>query len=124
MVLLEERDVLLLTAGTDEFFAHFEAKKGRRRIDVTVKEGDTWKKLSERYDLSRGMLERINHRSRRSKLCPGDTVVVYTDIAPPAESSAPEGRATPLPTDAATAVASPPTVPSSAVETPTPAPTP
>ena len=52
-----------------------------------------WKKLSKRYGLSLGMLERINHRSRRSKLYPGDKVVVYVpaDATPPGQAPTPSG---------------------------------
>ncbi|MBW2523439.1 MAG: transglycosylase SLT domain-containing protein [Deltaproteobacteria bacterium] len=102
-VLLEEQEVHVLTAGTDAFFAHFEAKKGRRRLEVTIQPGDTWKKISKRYGLSLGMLERINHRSRRSELRPGETVVVYAPEvkAPPPETGAtdppPNGPPSPNP---------------------------
>lgn len=77
VVVLEERDARILTVGTPEFFAHFEAQKGRDRVFVTVKEGDTWSGLAKKYGLSVGMMERINQRSRSSTLTPGERVVVY-----------------------------------------------
>ncbi len=91
VLLREEESFRVLVAGSDAFIKHFERKKGRRRIEVTVAEGDTWKKLSKRYGLSLGMLERINHRSRRSTLTPGETVVIYTRRPPREPASASSG---------------------------------
>ncbi len=77
VVVLEERDARILAVGSPEFFAHFEAQKGRDRVFVTVKEGDTWAGLAKKYGLSVGMIERINQRSRSSALAAGERVVVY-----------------------------------------------
>ncbi len=79
-----ESDVRVLTVGSDEFFAWFEAQKGRRRLVVTVGQNETWRSLATKYGLSLGLLERINHRSRSEALRPGETVIVYTKR--PAES--------------------------------------
>lgn len=76
-LLLEEKDARVLVAGSPEFFAHFEGQKGRERLEIAAKEGDTWRSLARRYGLSVGMLERINQKSRSSPLSPGDRVVVY-----------------------------------------------
>ena len=73
-----EPEVRVLTVGTDEFFAWFEAQKGRRRLVVTVGPNETWRTLASRYGLSLGLLERINHRARTEALRPGETVIVYT----------------------------------------------
>ncbi|WP_245677914.1 lytic transglycosylase domain-containing protein [Chondromyces crocatus] len=85
VLLLEEADARILPVGSDDFFAHFEALKGRKRLEVAVRDGDDWRKLSSRYGLSLGMLERINHRSRRSPLQPGEKVVVYVPLDRPSE---------------------------------------
>ncbi len=77
VVALEERDARILAVGSPEFFAHFEAQKGRDRVFVTAKDGDTWAGLAKKYGLSVGMLERINQRSRSSSLVAGERVVVY-----------------------------------------------
>lgn len=87
VVLFEQTDLDVLTVATERFFTHFEGKKGRQRLEVTIRKGDTWKKLSKRYGLSLGMLERINHRSRRSSLQPGETVIVYAPIPNPAAAA-------------------------------------
>jgi membrane-bound lytic murein transglycosylase D len=77
VVALEEKDAKILVVGSPEFFAHFEAQKGRDRVFVTAKDGDTWGGLAKKYGLSVGMLERINQRSRSSALVAGERVVVY-----------------------------------------------
>ncbi len=79
--LLDPQRVRLLIAGTDDFFEHVEGQKGRQRIKVVVGQGDTFKSLAQRYDLTLGMLERINHRSRHDALVPGETLVVYAKQA-------------------------------------------
>lgn len=82
-------EVRLLVAGTEEFFEHVEAQKGRQRLKVVVNEGDTFKTIAKRYDLSLGMLERINHRSRWDPIRPGETLVVYAKApAKPVEKTA------------------------------------
>src|SRR5678815_4540498 len=66
-----------LAAASPEFFAWFEGQKGRSRIEVVAKAGDTWKSIAAQYGLSIGMIERINQRARSSALAPGERVVVY-----------------------------------------------
>jgi membrane-bound lytic murein transglycosylase D len=98
-LVLEDGEARVLPVGSPEFFAHFEALKGRKRMEVVAAEGDSWRGLSKRFGLSLGMLERINHRSRTSPLATGDKVVVYvpgasTPAARPAEPAKerPEGK--------------------------------
>lgn len=80
IVCLEEEEARVLVVGSEEFFAHFEGLRGRKRAVVTVQPGDTWQKLGQRYGLSLGSLERINRRPRRDPLTPGETVVIYAPI--------------------------------------------
>jgi membrane-bound lytic murein transglycosylase D len=75
--LLDEGDVELLVAGTPTFYEHIAETRGRKRIEITAEPGDTWRSLGSRYGSSRSWLERINHKNRRSRLSPGDKVVVY-----------------------------------------------
>ncbi len=77
VVALEEKDARILVVGSKEFFAHFESQKGRDRVFVIAKDGDTWAGLAKKYGLSVGMMERINQRSRSSALVAGERVVVY-----------------------------------------------
>ncbi len=76
-VVLGENDVRVLPVGSDEFFAYWESLKGRKRITVTAGAGDTLTMLGNRYGMTPGMMERINHRNRGEKLSAGDSVVVY-----------------------------------------------
>jgi membrane-bound lytic murein transglycosylase D len=74
---LAEEDARILKVGSPEFFTHFENLKGRKRIEVVAREGDTFQTIAKRYGLTMGMLERINHRSRSTPLNVGDKFVVY-----------------------------------------------
>ncbi len=74
---LEDRDARVLTVGSPEFFAHFEGQRGRTRLELVAKQGDTWRSVAHRYGLSAGQLERINGRGRSTPLNPGDKLVVY-----------------------------------------------
>jgi membrane-bound lytic murein transglycosylase D len=76
---LRESDVRVLVAGSPEFINHFEGLNGKRRVVVTVKEGETLASIGRRYDTSIGWMERINRRSRTDRLTPGESVVVYAD---------------------------------------------
>lgn len=86
---LDERDARILQAGSPEFIAHFEALKGRKRMEVAARDGDTFHSIAKRYGLTSGMLERINHRSRYTKVSVGDKFVVYVP------SSSPQGAPPP-----------------------------
>lgn len=72
-----------LRAGSTAFLDHFEAERGRRRLLIRAKEGDTLRSIGKRYGLSAGMMERINHLSRRKRLREGRPVVVYARYEPP-----------------------------------------
>jgi membrane-bound lytic murein transglycosylase D len=76
---MKEGSVRALLAGSPGFFDYFEGLNGRRRLIVTVKNGDTLAAIGKRYDMSVGWMERINRRSRTDRLAAGETVVVYAD---------------------------------------------
>ena len=78
---LAEKDAQILASGTPEFVAHFESLRGRARLELVAKQGDTWRSVAARYGLTMGQMERINHRSRSSPLCEGDRCVVYVPTA-------------------------------------------
>jgi membrane-bound lytic murein transglycosylase D len=80
-VVLGENDVRVLPVGSEEFFGYWEALKGRKRVTLTAKDGDTLAALGTRYGMTPGMMERINHRSRGEALKAGDAVVVYVALA-------------------------------------------
>ena len=74
---LSNDEVRVLVVGSDAFFDHFEGKKGRVRTVTVVRPGEGWRSVAKRTGLSVGMLERINRRSRRTDLQPGERLVVY-----------------------------------------------
>lgn len=76
---VQEGNARLLLAGSKEFHEHFEGLKGKRRVEVVVQDGDTLASVGKRFGMSVGSMERVNRRSRRTKLVPGETLVVYTD---------------------------------------------
>lgn len=80
VVCWSEGEVSVLVVSSDEFFAYFEEKKGRRRVEVVCSEKDTWATIGARYKVSVGLLERINARSRSTPLKKGDRLIVYTGL--------------------------------------------
>jgi membrane-bound lytic murein transglycosylase D len=104
VVHLGEADVRCVTVGSDEFFAHFEGLKNRKRTTISVEEGDTWEKVAKRYGLTVGQLERINQRSRTEKLVAKETLVVYAPtgraVAHQVTVAAPSGPAPLVPSSA------------------------
>ena len=78
VLVLAEGDARAVPAGSDEFFAYWEGVKGRKRITVTAKAGETLEQIGRRYQVSGPMMERINHRPRSEALKEGELVVVHT----------------------------------------------
>jgi membrane-bound lytic murein transglycosylase D len=70
---------LVLVSGSPEFHEYFEGLKGKHRRIVTVKRGETLSGIGSRYGMSVGSMERVNRRSRKSPLLPGEQLVVYTE---------------------------------------------
>ncbi len=75
---IAEDGAQVLVAGSKEFHEHFEGLDGKYRIEVLVRKGDTLHGIGRRYGMSVGMMERVNRRSRHTKLVPGERLVVYT----------------------------------------------
>jgi len=73
--------VRVLVAGTDEFFAYWEGTRGKRRLVVTAKAGDTLDTISRKYGLNAASMERINRKGRKDALKDGENVVVYLPAA-------------------------------------------
>jgi membrane-bound lytic murein transglycosylase D len=76
---VKETQTRVLVAGSPEFFDYFEGLKGRKRLKVVARRGDSLRTIGARYGMSIGWMERINRRSRSDKLEPGDIVIVYAD---------------------------------------------
>lgn len=90
VVSLAEGDVRPLVVGSDEFFAHFESLKGRKRLVLLARAGDTLESMGKKYGLSVASMERINRRGRGETLKEGDKVVVYASetVATPSNAQA------------------------------------
>jgi membrane-bound lytic murein transglycosylase D len=73
----EESSMRVLVAGSVPFLDYFEGLRGNERIVVQAKAKDTLASIGVRHGVTVGMMERINHRSRRDALNPGESVVVY-----------------------------------------------
>jgi membrane-bound lytic murein transglycosylase D len=74
----DPKDCRVLTLGTKEFYDHFESLNGKQRLVVSAREGDTLESVGKRYGMSVGSMERVNRRSRRDMVEPGQRLVVYT----------------------------------------------
>jgi membrane-bound lytic murein transglycosylase D len=61
---------------------HFEAERGRKRLQILARDGDTLRSIGLRYGLSAGMMERINHLPRNQRLTEGHPIVVYARYGP------------------------------------------
>ncbi len=95
IALLNTQGAQVLLAGSPEFHSYFEGLKGKRRVTIAAQKGDTLHKIGRKYGMSVGSMERVNRRSRRTSLVPGQELVVYTnkpvasDLEPKQGSSLP-----------------------------------
>ncbi len=71
-----EGEVRVVVSGSEEFFNHFE-EKGRKRIVVQARPGDTLETLGKRHGVSLALMERINRRGRGEPFAGGESVVLY-----------------------------------------------
>lgn len=72
-------DARVFLAGSEAFHEHFEALRGRKRVQVRVAKGDSLRGIGARYGMTVGSMERVNRRSRDSELVPGEYLIVYTE---------------------------------------------
>lgn len=95
--LLAENEVRVVPTGSEEFFERFE-DKGRKRVVVEAREGDTLETVGKRHGISAALMERINRKGRRETLGPGDPVVLWLPpaaAAPAKAKGAPSGAPAP-----------------------------
>jgi membrane-bound lytic murein transglycosylase D len=78
VLLLDPGKVRVVTLGSEEFLELETARKGKKRLTVTAKAGDTLAKLGRRYGLTPGDLARINRFSYNTELHEGQRIVVYS----------------------------------------------
>ena len=81
VALLDPARVKLVTTGSGEFFDLVEARNGRKRVTVSVRAGDTLKRIGARYGLTEGDLERINRLGRKVELRAGQKLTVYVAMS-------------------------------------------
>jgi membrane-bound lytic murein transglycosylase D len=87
----------VLVAGSVDFYDYYEGLRGKKRIVVVARAGETLQSVGKRFNMSPGWIERINRRSRRDKLGAGENVVVYVDRATPKRFAAGAAEAESLP---------------------------
>jgi LysM repeat protein len=75
---LREHDVHVVAVGSEEFYALTDPK-GRSRVRVVARNGDTLASVAQQYKVSPALLERINRRPRAEALSEGTAVYVYLD---------------------------------------------
>jgi membrane-bound lytic murein transglycosylase D len=82
-------EVRVLVVGTERFFEHHEALRDRVRTTVVVRPNETWQQIAARTGLSVAQLERINRKSRHTKLQTGEQLVAYVPARLAAGAKAP-----------------------------------
>ena len=88
VMLLDPGKVRVVTLGSEEFLELETARRGKKRLTVTAKAGDTLAKLGRRYGLTPGDLARINRFSYNTELEAGQHIIVYSPTGePPREVS-------------------------------------
>jgi membrane-bound lytic murein transglycosylase D len=88
VLLLDPGKVRVVTLGSEEFLELETARRGKKRLTVTAKAGDTLAKVGRRYGLTPGDLARINRFSYNTELQSGQRIIVYSPTGePPREVS-------------------------------------
>jgi membrane-bound lytic murein transglycosylase D len=83
VLLLDPGKVRVVTLGSEEFLELETARRGKKRLMVTAKAGDTLAKLGRRYGLTPGDLARINRFSYNTELHEGERIIVYSPTGEP-----------------------------------------
>ena len=77
VAVLAENQVRVVPVGSEDFFASWDGMKGRRRVSIPAKAGDTLTTLAKRLGVPVASLERINRRGASEAYRAGDEVIVY-----------------------------------------------
>ncbi len=77
VVLLDDARLMLVTAGSEEHLDLVEGRKGRKRVRIQAKKGDTMESLGKPHHLNKYDMARINKRSYSKDLEPGEPLIVY-----------------------------------------------
>lgn len=89
VVFMKEGEVKILAVGSDEFYDHLEAEKGRKRTTIHAQGGETLEQVGKKHGLSAAVMEKINRRPRSDVLAKGEAVIVYVPVAGTKTASAP-----------------------------------
>ncbi|MEO8213775.1 MAG: transglycosylase SLT domain-containing protein, partial [Myxococcales bacterium] len=96
IVLLDSAHVRVVTLGSQEFLELDAARRGKKRLVIEAKAGETLARIGRRYGLTVGDLARINRFSYNTELQAGQKVVVYSPVGASArelaQGLAPEPR--------------------------------
>ena len=99
VVLVDPSRVRVVTTGSNEFFELVETLRGRKRVQYKCQSGDTLDKIAKRFGLTVADVERINRMGRTTEVQPGQTIIVYQNMAA-AERAAAVARLLPGASDA------------------------
>jgi membrane-bound lytic murein transglycosylase D len=94
VALLAPERLRVVTLGTEEFHTLDAARRGKRRVPLTARAGDTLVKIARRLGLAPGDLARVNRLAWWAELPEGRPLVVYTSSAPPRELAVGRAAAT------------------------------
>jgi LysM repeat protein len=83
VVVLDPAQVRVVTLGSREFLELEAARRGKKRLVVEARAGDTLAKVGRRYGLTVGDLARINRFSSSTDLQGGQQIVVYSPTGGP-----------------------------------------
>ncbi len=82
IVLLDPARVRVVTLGSQEFLELEAARRGKKRLVIEARAGETLARIGRRYGLTTGDLARINRFSYNTELQPGQKIVVYSPVGP------------------------------------------
>ena len=80
IALLDDARLYVVTRGSAQHLDLFEGRKGRKRVALTVKDGDTLESIGKKYNLTKYDVARINRRGYTTPLVAGEELVVYQVI--------------------------------------------
>jgi membrane-bound lytic murein transglycosylase D len=80
VALLDDSRLMLVTSGSEEHLDLVEGRKGRKRVRVIAKKGDTLESLGKPHNLDKYDMARINRRSYSKAVEPGEELVVYVVV--------------------------------------------
>jgi membrane-bound lytic murein transglycosylase D len=93
IAVIAENEAHVVPVGSEEFFGYWEGVKGKRRLVVSCKAGETLEAIGKKYNVPASTMERVNRRNRNEVLKEGESVVVYLSPPPGTLASGPKATA-------------------------------